>query len=308
MLYFSRIKKDPSEIDLDQLAKLRDFEKKTFPNALVETYSTQIEFRDKLSRQLEIQVRVLLAKETGEAQGQTTDTSVTDIQFHFADAKTGADAGTEITLETSYIILEDAEKIPDYADPEENKPSKAKTEPFFGFSVYSAVNAVNKDYYREKAGYLIEQSFFRPLRFWLKNTGSVGARDIYIDIKIVAEKDELIVAETDQFRSSTPSKHTGTILTGGSSQGIGLENQGAQWEAHLQMPALQPQREVSPSPHLVIGAKKNCKVIVEAQIYADTLPKPIRQTLTANLRVRQITVRAQDLLGDEVKKSHPGSH
>jgi hypothetical protein len=255
-------------------------------------------------RQLEIRVRELLANETGEAQGQTTDTSGTDIQFHFADAKTGTGIGTEITLDASYIILEDAEEIPDYTDREEDKPSKAVAGLLSEFRFFSDVN---KDYYREKAEYLIEQSFFRPLRFWLKNTGSVGARDIYIDLKIVAEKDELIVAEASQFRSSPPSKLTGTILTGGASQGIGLENQGAQWKAHLQMPALQPQREVSPAPHLIIGAKKNCKIIVEAQIYADTLPKPIRQTLTADLRVRQVTVRAQDLLGDEMKKSHPGS-
>ncbi len=48
MLYFSQIRQDPEQIELAQLQKLREFKKKTFPKALVEHYTSQIEFRDKL--------------------------------------------------------------------------------------------------------------------------------------------------------------------------------------------------------------------------------------------------------------------
>lgn len=61
MLYFSNAKKDLEDIDLDQLAKLRDFKKQTYPNALVENYTTQVEFRDKLSKHLEMQIRQLIS-------------------------------------------------------------------------------------------------------------------------------------------------------------------------------------------------------------------------------------------------------
>ncbi|MEQ8749171.1 MAG: hypothetical protein RIC52_05280, partial [Amphiplicatus sp.] len=63
MLYFSRAAQDPDRIDLGQLQKLREFKTKTFPKALIETYTTQIEFRDKLAAQLEIQLRTLLVSE-----------------------------------------------------------------------------------------------------------------------------------------------------------------------------------------------------------------------------------------------------
>ena len=40
MLYFSQLRQNPDNIDLEQLRKLREFKENTFPNALVETYST----------------------------------------------------------------------------------------------------------------------------------------------------------------------------------------------------------------------------------------------------------------------------
>lgn len=94
MLYFSKAKQDPDKIDLDQIAKLREFKNKTFPNALIETYSDLIEFKDKLSKQIEIQLRRLLSEQTEGRKEETHVRPVTDIIFHFADAETGQDAGT----------------------------------------------------------------------------------------------------------------------------------------------------------------------------------------------------------------------
>lgn len=59
MLYFSRKGIDPELLNFDQIGKLKDFKLRTYPNALVESYKSDIEFRDKLSRQLELKVRDL---------------------------------------------------------------------------------------------------------------------------------------------------------------------------------------------------------------------------------------------------------
>ena len=115
MLYFSQVKQDPHKLDLVQLGKLRDFKKKTLPNALVETYSTHIEFRDKLSRQLEMQLRSLLAAESeGEIQ-ESSILPITDIVFHFANADDGGDLGSHTSLETRLVAVADFDKIPDYS-------------------------------------------------------------------------------------------------------------------------------------------------------------------------------------------------
>jgi len=59
MIYFSKRGVDPSEIDIDQLKTLNDFKSSVFKKALVENYTSLVDFRDKLSRQLEFKVREL---------------------------------------------------------------------------------------------------------------------------------------------------------------------------------------------------------------------------------------------------------
>src|ERR1700732_2744862 len=115
MLYFSQAKQDPDKIDLGQLEALRKFKAKTFPAALVENYTDAVEFRDKLSRQLDIQIKSLLASESeGQMQGLAA-LPITDIALEFADPATGAQAGEEINLHTRFIVVEGFDEIPDYS-------------------------------------------------------------------------------------------------------------------------------------------------------------------------------------------------
>lgn len=58
MLYFSKAKADLDSIDIEQFKKLKEFKKQTYPNGLIENYKNIVEFRDKLSKQLEIQIRL----------------------------------------------------------------------------------------------------------------------------------------------------------------------------------------------------------------------------------------------------------
>lgn len=89
MLYFSQAKQDPDNIDLDQLGKLRDFKKKIFPKALIETYSGPVEFRDKLAKQIEIQLRSLLVEQSDGEKQDTVARPITDIVLRYSDPETG---------------------------------------------------------------------------------------------------------------------------------------------------------------------------------------------------------------------------
>jgi hypothetical protein len=46
MLYFSKAGADPDEISVEQLQRLKEFKKQTYPNGLIETYKSVGEFRD----------------------------------------------------------------------------------------------------------------------------------------------------------------------------------------------------------------------------------------------------------------------
>lgn len=130
MLYFSQAKQDPEKIDIDQLAKLRDFKKKTFPKALIETYSGPVEFHDKLAKQIEIQLRGLLAEQSNGELEDASTRPITDIVLHFSDPKTGEGLGPKIEVETTFISIIDFEKIPDYVPTHRKKQSDEKSEDF----------------------------------------------------------------------------------------------------------------------------------------------------------------------------------
>lgn len=121
MLYFSRANKNPDDIDLKQLQKLREFKEKTFPNALVEHYTNSVEFRDKLARQLEIQLRALLAEAGG--QHGADEAPFTDVILKFADPDKGEPIGDSLFINATHLNVTDIDQIPDY-EPKKVPPER----------------------------------------------------------------------------------------------------------------------------------------------------------------------------------------
>jgi hypothetical protein len=302
MLYFSQVKQDPERIDLDQLKKLRDFKQKAFPKALVETYSNQIEFRDKLAKHLEIQLRTLLA-EGVPGIDETSQRPANDIQLALADPQTGAFLGTDITVEAVFLIVEGQENLPDYQT--RNKMQATTINAFYG-SVGDGgfIGAANKNYYKDLAAYYARKSLLRPIRFWLKNAGAVGVRDCYVDIRMTSNKKGLTIWSGSN-PNPAPNKSTSPIfdysLTFPDSSGdLEPEQRGNEWAAHLEVSALQPQREISPRHLLALASPSSAHIEINAKIYADTLSEPILRKLSVDWRVKRVTVDAMELVKDAI--------
>ena len=95
MLYFSKVPRSLTTSISNRLQKLRVFKTKTFPKALVADFTSQIDFRDKLAKHLETQVRTLVSEGAGDATDELPVRPITDVQLEFADATTGATARRE---------------------------------------------------------------------------------------------------------------------------------------------------------------------------------------------------------------------
>lgn len=299
MLYFSQSRQNPDNIDLDQLKRLRDFKSKTFPNSLVENYINQIEFRDKLWRQLEIQLRTLLAEENISGE-DINSIPKTEIQFGFADVKTGKSLGAEIDLQTTLIRLDGINELPDFG-------SRATTATSGGLLANLVLlNDDNKDYYRDMAKHLVTENLYRPLRFWLKNSGGVGARDVYVDLRIWSDDSEITVKTLTDKDLMAPRKHSGVHYYFPGNKEDEIEELGSQKITQLELTALQPQREISPKARIMIGASRSGVVAIEARIYADSLPEPAQRNLKINWTVTEVKMKARDLLEKaEVSISEP---
>lgn len=166
MLYFSHVGMDPERIGLGQLARLNRFKEETSPNALTESYKSHIEFRDKLSKQLELKVRDLQkADDVGQppplkfalATNQASDASVVEVDF--------------IDVEDREIALS-------------NESEEVRQR------VLSAVD---------------QQTFsatLQPIFPVIANTGSSGIRNLYVEVSVKASTElvELIERSISSYQ------------------------------------------------------------------------------------------------------------
>lgn len=142
------------------------------------------------------------------------------------------------------------------------------------------------------------------MAFSLKNNGLIGARDIFIDMKISSDIQGMKIGTNFDFRISPPKTQSSlgsvsyydNIQLNTGDELFTVDAGTDHWNATFETKALQPQRTVKSKHRMVIGATASGTIEIEAKIYADILPKPIIQKLKINLEIKQANVMAIDLL------------
>jgi cold shock CspA family protein len=295
MLYFSQVKKDPNTIDLNQLKSLRDFKEKTFPKALVENYSTQVEFRDKLAKQIEIQLRNLIASlnsDNGLYIENESGSAKSSISLELYDVNIKKNIGQSTKLNSKFLNVNSIEGVPDFKESQNDENIKIKGR---------LSDRINTDYYREYVEYLVKSSMYLPINFWLKNNSVIGARDIYLDIIITSDINGLDIKSASAFEIKKPlkdKKSSFTISLDGLIDGetLQINENDERWNSSIEIRALQPKREVVSKQTILIGAEHSGSIDFQIRIYADTLAEPITQNLHVDLEVENIDIDAIELL------------
>lgn len=293
MLYFSRASMDPEQIDTEQLIKLREFKAKTYKNALVENFDNQIDFKDKLSRQLERQVLKIRA-----AEGNTSDSMQSNILFEFFDLEDKERIGTNYKLESTYFNVNDFEKIPDY------KQDKSSSEKNDRGLISLSIKNPNRDFLREMIVYELMHLNYSPINFWMKNIGSLGAKDLYIVVDIKTEdKDSGLDLISLKKLSKKPRKNKSDYLDAvfnyGNEDKLIIDNINNNWRIVFEFSALQPKREIVIDEPIFISAKKSCKIDFSVKIYADSLPDPISLILNIDLEIDNESISYKDIVIEE---------
>lgn len=135
----------------------------------------------------------------------------------------------------------------------------------------------------------------------MENKGSLGARDLYISIRFTGEKGDLVVLSGAGFDSQKPqTKNDHLLWTGQKSFEIFKDSN--TYTLSYELNALQPKRSVQTDLILYVGTTESSKVTVEATIYADSLPEPVKQELELNFSVKKESVEARELLQRLSKK------
>lgn len=279
MLYFSRAKQAPETIDLGQLQRLREFRNSISPRALVDTFENQIEFRDKLLRALNVTTSKLL--HLGGAKLQP-------ISLGFADPATGQQISENgMQISSTNLSFPDEEEIPTY-----NSGA-----PKLGRGLLQYVDT-DKDFFRNLVLHERQKAAFKPFSMWLRNDGTFGARDVYVEMSFVQLEGRPILLKRVSDLQRTPTIwnwHDGEF----SASGIcakPTENGPGKWTTSFEFPAIQPKRKALANLGVALAAAESCTINLTARIYADILPEPLVQSLSIDVTAVAKEVSALELI------------
>lgn len=289
MLYFSSAPQRPDAIDTAQLDNLRKFKSNIQNKGLVQAYGSISEFKDLLARHIENQVRTLLSAE-GPEGSDTAQSTQADIQIAFdASASIYAEIsndGREARIETKPTIVKDPDSLPDYV----SDHSSAKESGALG--LLSGFNTDNTNFFREAAAFVRDHSSFRKLSLTIQNVGVIGARDVHFDVDITSDM-PISVAQGGELFLEAPTKTQNWSAKRGK---LEHQEQATGWTVQEDVGASQPKRTIHWAPDVFIAAWTTCNITIDATIYADIFPHPVKRTLSLKWVCNPTTVAADEFV------------
>jgi hypothetical protein len=190
LLYFSRRQAKIDDIEPGQLTQLREYRASLQKSGYYETFSDLVDFRDKLSRQIDVTVRRMLEEESSQ-QLPTNDRSP-KLDFRFANVVSGVAEGTVVSAQTTLMTFADFSAVPDYAGDGKETIASGSGDWFTRQQRYAAplFGQPSKDYYRELLRYLQRRVGVVPIRFSLRNAGILGIKDIYVELLVTTRSQQ----------------------------------------------------------------------------------------------------------------------
>jgi hypothetical protein len=218
----------------------------------------------------------------------TGEIPILDLQF--ADVETYTELGRNIQLESVLLDLPDESQIP-----------MIETN-----TLISSVVSVNASYYRDFARYLFWASALKPIGFVLRNTGSTLAVNARLEIAKLQEEGFLFVGISDypsrpKYRKSIAD--LADLPTGLFGDHVTVAERGNKWHILAELGSVQPKAAVW-SGIFYVGSRKPDPIELEAVVYADNLPDPLKVSLTITIIAKKQSISMEELkeIADENRR------
>jgi hypothetical protein len=188
------------------------------------------------------------------------------LELMLIDRGTGKSLGTETSFQTLLLDVPDEKDIPDY--------HSARQRGFMAPSIYGD----NRDYYRELAAFTKAVNYVRPVAIAVKNTGETSAQDV----RLVFEIDDPsfayeFIEEWDMPEPPRPQRgliRTPHIHTVHDTHDVSVARIGDTWRVEGRCGKIQPQEVAQLENLLFAGARNSGTLSINAQLFADNLPRP----------------------------------
>lgn len=288
MLYFSHVPMDPNKVDISQMDRLRRFKETVLSNALIESFGSSLEFRDKFASQLELKIRDL--------QNADLTGAPSPLELQFLSLETGSLTGNSLSTTVEVLELSDGNLEGD----DEFK---------------RCVDLVFRQARAEAAAV--------PVVLAINNIGSSGIRNLYVEMSIKTLDGEFQVSDSSPFRPSRRNwAHSGVYYFSSDESepteierklnklsGSGLSKDGDEWKFNFEWDALQPQRLRLVEPVTYVEASTAFKAQFSAKVFADSFASPVVLHAELNIDASSRVIQS-DSIAEKAKKmaSKPKGH
>jgi hypothetical protein len=277
MLYFSKRGKDPSSIDLEQLEALNKFKDEVYKTALVENFNSIVEFRDKLSRQLEMKIRELQEKKDGNKNL---------ISFSFVDESNGKFTTDKNEVSIERIVITDKE-IEEIAKKDKRITAHNKRE--FLNSIYTYVNKKNNI----------------PVVFGLKNNVNRIFSNVNLELRLKSTKKDALKIHTFGSSKSTRSDYRFNNLVSMESRenfrkilnDNEVQTSADSWEFKMNSFTLLPEKEKVIEPILLLYPRAAMKIKFSLHLFSEN----ILQFIESSCELK-INYKTKDLPKEEIEE------
>lgn len=275
MLYFSKRGKDPSQIDIKQLESLTKFKDEVYKVALVENYNSIVDFRDKVSRQIEMKIREL----------QESNVSSKDlVSFSFIDTQKGILTKDKLDLSLERIELD--EKQLNHILKTDKRVVKKKWE--FNRNIVSYVNSKNNI----------------PILLGLENNSNRTLTNVIAELKINSSEENALVIQ------STGSREESDLFSNLGSLDLSKENQtniaklfkdnltqtsSKVWEFNSKPFSLLPAKTRVIDSIIILYPKATLNIDFNINIFSDSILQPIESSCSMSIKVTKREITAEEI-------------
>jgi hypothetical protein len=291
MLYFSNAKVDLETVDLDEYKRLRSFKTTTYPQGLVESYSSSTEFKEKLFCQLEIKIRDLVANDQ---KGEIRDTNDEKPSIDVTIISTAGpiesgrnnrserrdDAQCLRAMNVEHITCVNENEIPDFSQT----------------PIVSSISD-NKNYIRELVQFFIVHRKFKPCRIAVMNHGVIGVPSISLQITLKDSQQHIMLSDKlpePPRKSFMSTGHSGAFYSDANAVAKINKNR-YYWEIEMDVDVVQAKRTILSRNEFFFGAVLSTQVDLETTLFSAASP-PLVLTSKIEVEVSRRNMTYQEIL------------
>ena len=156
-------------------------------------------------------------------------------------------------------------------------------------------NTRNRDYYRDIAIYIRDQSLLCPVGLAISDESPTVAEEVWVTLDLDAAADLVVMDES--VTACEPSTYwTPAIRPANRDQRVHVGRYGDKYEVRIQIGTVQPGTTQWSHEPFYIGARQPMAVVARIQMTANNLRAPIVLSAQIEIKIRRLHLSADDIM------------